>query len=109
MIREMRECLDAGAFKVIYEYTEVVSLLRQDGGLDRLSEVAGAIRADNVMFEVPTSIVGSWKEVARYAALYIEHFGPNVNIGDVDPSHVLTLESMRLGLTNRTIGKVPVM
>lgn len=108
VIREMKDCLTAGAFKVIYEYTEVVSLLKQDGGLEGLLEVAGAIGADNIMFELPTSIVGTWKEVARYAALYVEHFGPNVNLGDLDPSHLLTVESMRLGLTNRAIGKVPV-
>lgn len=105
VIREMKECLGAGAFKVIYEYTEVVSLLAEDGGLERLLEVVGSVGVNNIMFEVPTSIVGTWRELSRYAILYAEHFGPNVNIGDVDPSHVLTLEIIRLGITPKSSDK----
>jgi phosphosulfolactate synthase len=105
VIREMKECLDAGAFKVVYEYTEVVSLLAEDGGLERFLEVVAAVGADKIMFEVPTNIVPTWRDLSRYATLYIEHVGPNVNIGDVDPAHVLTLEAMRLGLTSRSRGK----
>jgi phosphosulfolactate synthase len=102
VIREMKDCLDAGAFMVIYEYTEVVSLLAEDGGLERFLEVVASVGADKIMFEVPTNIVPTWRDLSRYATLYIEHIGPNVNIGDVHPSHVLTLETMRLGLTSRS-------
>jgi phosphosulfolactate synthase len=105
VIREMKDCLAAGAFKVIYEYTEVVSLLAEDGGRERFLEVVGTIGADNMMFEVPTNIAPTWRDLSRYATLYIETVGPNVNIGDVDPSHVLTLETMRLGLTSRSSDK----
>ena len=105
VIREMKECLDAGAFKVIYEYTEVVSLLAEDGGLERFLEVVASIGADNMMFEVPTNIAPTWRDLSRYATVYIEHFGPNVNLGDVHPSHVLTLETMRLGITSRSGGQ----
>ena len=105
VIREMKDCLEAGAFKVIYEYTEVVSLVAEDGGLERFLEVVASVGADNMMFEVPTNIAPTWRDLSRYAMLYIEHIGPNVNLGDVDPSHVLTLETMRLGLTSRSGGK----
>jgi phosphosulfolactate synthase len=89
VIREMSECLNAGAFKVVYEYTEIVKLLEEETGLKQLLEIARTVAADNIMFEVP---VTQWREVSRYVALYVEHFGPNVNIGDVDPSHVAQIE-----------------
>lgn len=89
VIREMKECLNAGAFKVTYEYTEIVKLLEEEAGIKCLLEVAGAVGADNIMFEVP---VTHWRDVSPYVALYIEHFGANVNIGDVDPSHVIQIE-----------------
>ena len=89
VIREMNDCLNAGAFKVVYEYTEIVKLMEEPAGLQQLLEVARAVQADNIMFEVP---VTHWREVSPYVALYVKHFGPNVNIGDVDPSHVIQLE-----------------
>jgi phosphosulfolactate synthase len=89
VIREMKDCLNAGAFKVVYEYTEIVKLLEEETGLKQLLEIARAVEADNIMFEVP---VTHWREVSPYVALYVEHFGPNVNIGDVDPSHVAQIE-----------------
>jgi phosphosulfolactate synthase len=89
VIWEMKECLSAGAFKAVYEYTEIVKLLHEETGLQELLEIARAVQPDNIMFEVP---VTHWREVSPYVALYVEHFGPNVNIGDVDPSHVGQIE-----------------
>jgi phosphosulfolactate synthase (CoM biosynthesis protein A) len=89
VVREMNDCLNAGAFKVVYEYTEIVKLMQEEDGLKQLLEVARAVEADNIMFEVP---VTHWREVSPYVALYVEHFGANVNIGDVDPSHVAQIE-----------------
>jgi phosphosulfolactate synthase len=89
VVREMNDCLSAGAFKVVYEYTEIVKLMKEESGLEQLLEIARAVGADNIMFEVP---VTHWREVSPYVALYVEHFGPNVNIGDVDPSHVAQIE-----------------
>jgi phosphosulfolactate synthase (CoM biosynthesis protein A) len=89
VIREMNGCLAAGAFKVVYEYTEIVKLMEEENGLKHLLEIARDVGTDNVMFEVP---VTHWREVSPYVALYVEHFGPNVNIGDVDPSHVAQIE-----------------
>lgn len=102
VIDEMKACLSAGAIKVVYEHTEIEHLRSEGTGRDLL-EIAGSVGADNIMFEVP---IVQWKESSPYAALFIEHFGPNVNIGDVDPKHVLMLEALRNGLTHRTFGKV---
>jgi phosphosulfolactate synthase len=102
VIDEMKACLSAGAVKVVYEHTEIENLQSEETARN-LSEVAGSVGADNIMFEVP---IVQWKESSPYAALFIENFGPNVNIGDVDPKHVLMLEALRNGLTHRTFGKV---
>ncbi|MBI4332823.1 MAG: phosphosulfolactate synthase [Chloroflexi bacterium] len=103
VIRQMKECLNAGAFKIVYEHTEVEELHDKGGGLGRLLEVAGAVGADNIMFEVP---VNHWKIVSPFLGFYIEHFGPNVNIGDVDPKHAMQVHCYRLGFGTRTAGKV---
>jgi phosphosulfolactate synthase len=89
VIQEMRACLNAGAFKLVYEYTEIVKLLEEDAGLDGLLKIADSVGAGNIMFEVP---VAPWKEVSPYVSLYIKHFGANANIGDVDPSHITQIE-----------------
>ncbi len=106
VIREMKECLSAGAFKVVYEHTEIEQLPGEEAGFTRLLEVAGAVGADNIMFEVP---IDQWREISVYGASYILSFGPNVNIGDVDPVHVLMMELLRSGLSTRTFGKTEVM
>ncbi|MBI4332819.1 MAG: phosphosulfolactate synthase [Chloroflexi bacterium] len=103
VVRQMKECLAAGAFKVVYELTEIVDLREKGEGLGALLEVAGSVGADNIMFEVP---LGEWREVSPYASFFIEHFGPNVNIGDVDPRHVMQIQCSRVGLSVGTIGKV---
>ncbi|MBI4330544.1 MAG: phosphosulfolactate synthase [Chloroflexi bacterium] len=101
--RQMKECLDAGADKIVYEHTELEDLAEKGEGLGSLLEVAGTIGADNIMFEVP---VGEWKRVSPFAAFYIQNFGTNVNIGDVDPRHVLQIQKYRMGFGTRSSGKV---
>ena len=88
-------CLNAGAFKVIYEFTEIVSLLKENRGLERLAEVFGAVGKDNIMLEVPISSVGTWDELSRYLKLFIDQFGPNVNLGNVSPDHIMAIEKLR--------------
>jgi len=104
VIEEMRACLNAGAFKLVYEYTEIVKLLEEDAGLDSLLEVAAAIDARNIMFEVP---VAPWKEVSPYVSLYIQHFGANANIGDVDPSHINQIEVDRCAFWSQGSASMP--
>jgi len=58
VIRGMQSLLNAGAFRVIYEFTEIVSLLKEDRGLERLVELVGTVGKDNIMFEVPS--VATW-------------------------------------------------
>jgi phosphosulfolactate synthase len=95
VIRGMQTLLDAGAFKVIYEFTEIVSLLKEKGGLEKLQEVFATVGKDNIMLEVPISSVGTWDELSRYMNLFIDQFGPNVNLGNVSPDHVMAIEKLR--------------
>ena len=95
VIRGMQALLNAGAFKVIYEFTEIVSLLKENRGLERLAEVFGAVGKDNIMLEVPISSVGTWDELSRYLKLFIDQFGPNVNLGNVSPDHIMAIEKLR--------------
>ena len=105
VIGEMKDCLSAGAFKVVYEHTEIEQLRTEEEGLSRLTEVANAVGVENLLFEVPH---GDWHYVAPYAAFYVLHFGSNVNIGDVEPAQVMAMETVRGGLSARTLGKVPL-
>jgi phosphosulfolactate synthase len=103
VIAEMKECLSAGVFKVVYEHTEIEQLRKEEQGLSRLAEVSSAVGVENLLFEVPH---GDWHYVAPYAAFYVLHFGSNVNIGDVEPAQVMAMETVRGGLSARTLGKV---
>jgi phosphosulfolactate synthase len=102
VIREMKDCLAAGAFKVVYEHTEIEEIAREDPGVEGLLQVAGAVGADNIMFEVP---IEQHKVVSLYAALYISHFSVNVSMGDVTPEQLVHLECQRAGYGSRTFGK----
>jgi phosphosulfolactate synthase len=95
VIREMQTLLDAGAFKIVYEFTEAVSLLKENRGLEALLEIVGAVGRDNIMLEVPASAVGTWEEVSRYVVLFINHFGPHVNLGNLNPNHIMAIEKLR--------------
>ena len=106
VIGEMKDCLSAGASKVVYEHTEIEQLRTEEEGLSRLTEVANAVGLENLMFEVPH---GDWHYVAPYAAFYVLHFGSNVNIGDVEAAQVMAMETLRGGLSARTLGKVPLV
>ena len=88
--------LNAGAFKVIYEFMETVSLLKEEKGMEKLIHVMDTVGKDNVMLEVPVNAVGTYAmRCARYAALFIDHFGPNVNLGNISVDHVMGIESLR--------------
>jgi phosphosulfolactate synthase len=95
VIQRMQALLNAGAFKVIYEFTEIVSLLKESRGLERLIDLFAAVGKDNIMLEVPISSVGTWDELSRYLSLFIDQFGPNVNLGNVSPDHVMAIEKLR--------------
>jgi phosphosulfolactate synthase len=90
---EMARDLDAGASWVIAEGREsgTVGLYRADQGIrqDLVSVILDRIPRDQIIFEAPGKSQQAW---------FIEHLGPDVNIGNVAPGSVLSLETLRLGL-----------
>lgn len=92
-LAEMEADLDAGARWVIAEGREsgTVGLYDQDGKVreELVEAIAARIPLDRVIFEAPRKEQQVW---------FIEHLGPDANLGNVATSEVLPLETLRLGL-----------
>jgi phosphosulfolactate synthase len=94
--------LEAGAWKVITEAREsgTVGIFRHDGEVRQglVDEVAHAIEFDRLLFEAPRKDQQVW---------FVKKFGANVNIGNVPPEEVISLETIRLGLRSDTVDAGP--
>jgi phosphosulfolactate synthase len=94
----IRDALDAGATKVICEgrATGDAGMYRPNGepreGL--IDEVVHELPAARLIFEAPLKHQQVW---------FIKHFGPAVNLGNVLPADVISLETLRLGLRADTL------
>jgi phosphosulfolactate synthase len=90
--------LAAGAWKVITEAREsgTVGIFRHDGEVRQglVDEVAHAVPFDRLLFEAPRKDQQVW---------FVQKFGPNVNIGNIPPDEVISLETIRLGLRSDTV------
>ncbi len=98
MVRDLHECLAAGAEKVYIEATDLVDAGRFDVALAK--RLADEAPLDRVIFEL-----GGWWikgmdgfEVHRTMVELVQHFGPTVNIGNVALDDVLLLECVRRDL-----------
>jgi phosphosulfolactate synthase len=91
--------LEAGAWKVIAEARESgnVGIFRHDGEvrMGLIDEIAHAIEPDQVLFEAPRKDQQVW---------FVRRFGADVNLGNIPPEDVLSLETIRLGLRSDTAG-----
>jgi phosphosulfolactate synthase len=89
--------LEAGAWKVIAEARESgnVGIFRHDGEvrMGLIDEIAHAIDPNKILFEAPRKEQQVW---------FVRRFGPEVNLGNVSPEDVLSLETIRLGLRSDT-------
>ena len=85
--------LEAGAWKVITEAREsgTSGIFRHDGEvrMGLIDEIVHAVPAEQLLFEAPQKDQQVW---------FIRRFGANVNLGNLHPDDVLSLETMRLGL-----------
>jgi phosphosulfolactate synthase len=97
----MKEELAAGAWKVITEGREggTAGIFRRDGEMRTglVDEIAHEIDVHDVLFEAPTKSSQAW---------FIRTFGPEVNLGNIPPDEVISLETLRLGLRADTINEV---
>ena len=94
---EARSDLDAGASLVVTEGRQsgTVGTFDPAGRVrpDVVEAVAAAVGVDRVVFEAPRSSQQAW---------FVRRFGPGVNLGNVAPADVLSVETLRLGLRSDT-------
>ena len=96
-ISDMTELLNAGASYVIAEGRDsgTAGIFRPSGELRMglVTDLAGNIGMQNVIFEAPTH---------ESQMIMINQFGANVNLGNIKPADVLVLETQRQALRYET-------
>ncbi|MDX9725598.1 MAG: phosphosulfolactate synthase [Bacteroidales bacterium] len=93
----MKSELDAGSSKVIAEAREsgTIGIFNDDGSVNTplVNRISEQVRLGNVIWEAPLKSQQAW---------FIRHFGPEVNLGNIAPSEIIPLETLRLGLRGDT-------
>jgi phosphosulfolactate synthase len=101
-VEEIQAELQAGAWKVIAEAREsgTAGIFRPDGEvrMGLIDEIAHAIDPEHLVFEAPQRAQQVW---------FIRRFGSEVNLGNIAPEDVLSLETLRLGLRSDTMEPGP--
>ena len=96
-VEMMKNELNAGSWKVIGEAREsgTIGLYGKDGSANTelINGIAEQVGMDNVLWEAPIKSQQAW---------FIQMFGTNVNLGNIAPAEVVSLESLRLGLRGDT-------
>ncbi|TAH26013.1 MAG: phosphosulfolactate synthase [Cytophagales bacterium] len=96
-IELMQKELDAGAWKVIGEAREggTVGLFRSTGEVRSglVEEILTKIPSEKIIWEAPQKEQQVW---------FIKLLGNNVNLGNIAPTEIIPLETLRLGLRSDT-------
>ena len=90
--------LEAGAWKVITEGREsgTVGIYRPTGDVKDglLEEIRTAFDTSQILFEAP---------IKKQQAWFIKQFGQNVNLGNIPPEEVISVETLRVGVRGDTL------
>jgi phosphosulfolactate synthase len=90
--------LEAGSWKVITEGREsgTVGVYHADGAVKEglIDEIRDSIDPGQLVFEAPAKKQQAW---------FIKHFGSDVNLGNIAPEEVISVETLRLGLRGDTL------
>jgi phosphosulfolactate synthase len=93
----MKSELDAGSVKVIAEAREsgTTGIYNDDGSINHsiICTISDNVKLENVIWEAPQKSQQAW---------FIKHFGANVNLGNIAPTEIIPLESLRCGLRGDT-------
>ena len=93
--------LAAGAWKVITEAREsgTAGIFRPTGEVRTglIDEIAHNVDVADVIFEAPTKDSQAW---------FVRRFGPDVNLGNIQPDEVIPLETLRVGLRADTLNDI---
>jgi phosphosulfolactate synthase len=96
-IEMMQKELQAGSFKVIGEARESgnVGIYRPTGKahVTLINKILSKVDIQKIIWEAPLKSQQVW---------FIKHFGTNVNLGNISPSELIPLETLRLGLRGDT-------
>ena len=100
-VEQIERELEAGAWKVIAEAREsgTAGIFRHDGEvrMGLIDEIVHAVPPEKILFEAPQKDQQVW---------FVRRFGPDVNLGNITPDDVLSLETIRLGLRSDTASSV---
>lgn len=100
MVRDIENCLSAGAWKVFVEAAELVD--KTDGSLlvEVIDAIVKAIGFKEIIFELP----GPWISNVRTCDIHdmqvflFSQFGPEINVANVSPDDIMELETLRMGV-----------
>lgn len=96
-INLMQAEIEAGAWKVIAEAREAgnVGIFRDSGEVRQglIDEILTQIPAETIIWEAPQKAQQVW---------FIKLIGSNINLGNIAPSDVIPVETLRLGLRSDT-------
>ena len=97
-VRVIQEELEAGSKKVICEAREsgTVGVFRPNGEIRSglIEEITDQIPVEKLIFEAPKKEQQVW---------FVRKYGSNVNLGNIPPQEVISLETIRLGLRSDTL------
>ena len=97
-VEQIERDLQEGAWKVIAESREsgTAGIYRADGEVRTglIEEIAHAIDPQKLIFEAPRREQQVW---------LLSHFGTECNLGNIAPTDVVSLETLRLGLRSDTV------
>jgi phosphosulfolactate synthase len=96
-VKMMQSELMAGSWKVIAEAREsgTIGIYNEDGSANNalIKDITDNLKSESVLWEAPN------KNQQTY---FIRLLGANVNLGNIAPSEVVSLETLRLGLRGDT-------
>lgn len=96
-IKMMNSELQAGAFKVIAEARESgnVGIYRSNGSAHvvLINKILSSVNVDDIIWEAPNKSQQVW---------FVKLLGCNVNLGNIAPQEIISLETIRLGLRGDT-------
>ena len=93
----MSKEIDAGSWKVIAEAREGgnVGVFEENGNIkdELIKQITKNIDSTKILWEAPQKKQQVW---------FINNFGANVNLGNISPNDIISLECLRLGLRGDT-------
>ncbi len=96
-VQNMKTELSHGAWKVIAEAREsgTIGIYNPDGSanIEIIDDIIEHVAVENVIWEAPNKAQQVW---------FINLAGANVNLGNIAPAEVVSLEALRLGLRGDT-------